>query len=283
MALRRRRPRAGHIDQLVDGYRPRLTPGNLDRILAKGQSSTDLIHTESTQVFRGFGRGFRARGHHPGRNAPQHVRPGDGTRSSTKRSSSSCLRKGDSRPAPRPERPTERASSKARVPGRPPREGRIQAPGRPFDGTATRGRRKPVPVHPLHGCRRPARTTGQGAPRGSIKTTTQARHLTKRKLCRGDHLWCTPSPPTHRSTAQGGGTGRAATNDRPNDQLVAVWEETLAGGRVGKNREALSAPTTPPMPPLTYPPTSFRDGFRRKMFATNFVIPTGNFLCGKRA
>jgi hypothetical protein len=49
---------AGHVDQLVDGYRPRLTPGNLVRILAKGQSSTDLIHTESAQVFRSFGHLF---------------------------------------------------------------------------------------------------------------------------------------------------------------------------------------------------------------------------------
>jgi len=46
---------AGHVDQLVDGYRPRLTPRNLDGILAKGQSSTDLIHTQSTQVFGSFG------------------------------------------------------------------------------------------------------------------------------------------------------------------------------------------------------------------------------------
>ena len=46
---------ARHADQLVDGYGPRLTPGNLVRILAKGQSSTDLIHTESTQVSRSFG------------------------------------------------------------------------------------------------------------------------------------------------------------------------------------------------------------------------------------
>ena len=83
---------AGHIDQLVDGYRPRLTPGNLTRILAKGQSSTDLIHTESTQVFRSFRHHFEpprggpkpALGCCLGRNAPQHVRPEEGNRSSTK-------------------------------------------------------------------------------------------------------------------------------------------------------------------------------------------------------
>jgi hypothetical protein len=46
---------AGHVHQLVNGYRPRLTPRNLVRILAKGQSSTDLIHTKSTQVFWSFG------------------------------------------------------------------------------------------------------------------------------------------------------------------------------------------------------------------------------------
>jgi hypothetical protein len=49
------RHEAGHVDQLVNGYRPQLTPGNLVRILAKGQSSTDLIHTKSTQVFWSFG------------------------------------------------------------------------------------------------------------------------------------------------------------------------------------------------------------------------------------
>ena len=45
---------ARHVDQLVDGYGPQLTPRNLVRILAKGQSSTDLIHTESTRVSREF-------------------------------------------------------------------------------------------------------------------------------------------------------------------------------------------------------------------------------------
>jgi hypothetical protein len=36
----------------IDGYQPRLTPGNLDRILAKGQSSTDLIFTEALEASR---------------------------------------------------------------------------------------------------------------------------------------------------------------------------------------------------------------------------------------
>jgi hypothetical protein len=85
---------ADHVDQLVNGYRPRLTPRNLVRILAKGQSSTDLIHTKSTQVFWSFGhllahtprRGQNdpALGHCLGRNAPQRVRPEGGGRSSTK-------------------------------------------------------------------------------------------------------------------------------------------------------------------------------------------------------
>lgn len=88
------RHEAGHVNQLVNGYRPQLTPGNLVRILAKGQSSTDLIHTKSTQVFWSFGhllartprRGQDdlALGHCLGRNAPQRVRPEGGDRSSTK-------------------------------------------------------------------------------------------------------------------------------------------------------------------------------------------------------
>ena len=36
-------------------------------------------------------------------------------------------------------------------------------------------------------------------------------------------------------------------------------------------------------PLLTYPPTSNRIDFREKMFVSKFVIPTGNFLYGKRA
>jgi len=74
---------AGHVDQVVNGYRPRLTPGNLDRILAKGQSSTDLIHTQSTRLW-----GFRA----PSRPAPG----GDGQSSA--------------RPLPRPERTAARSA-----------------------------------------------------------------------------------------------------------------------------------------------------------------------------
>jgi hypothetical protein len=35
-----------------DGYRPWLTPGNLNRILAKGQSSPDLILTEALEASR---------------------------------------------------------------------------------------------------------------------------------------------------------------------------------------------------------------------------------------
>ena len=54
--LKRRIPRSrSHRPRRIDGYRPWLTPRNLTRILAKGQSSTDLIHTQSTQVFGSFG------------------------------------------------------------------------------------------------------------------------------------------------------------------------------------------------------------------------------------
>ena len=44
----------GRSHRRIDGYRSRLTPRSLDRIFAKGQSSTDLIHTQSTQVFGSF-------------------------------------------------------------------------------------------------------------------------------------------------------------------------------------------------------------------------------------
>jgi hypothetical protein len=37
-----------------DGYQPQLTPRNLDRILAKGHSSTDLILTEARLRHLGF-------------------------------------------------------------------------------------------------------------------------------------------------------------------------------------------------------------------------------------
>lgn len=37
----------GRSRRRIDGYRPWLTPRNLDGILAKGQSSTDLILTEA--------------------------------------------------------------------------------------------------------------------------------------------------------------------------------------------------------------------------------------------
>jgi len=48
--------RGGHqrpvTSTCVDGYRPRLTPRNLDMILAKGQSSADLILTEAQEASR---------------------------------------------------------------------------------------------------------------------------------------------------------------------------------------------------------------------------------------
>jgi len=44
---------ASHVPR--DGYRPRLTPRNLMKILAKGQSSTDLIETESHRGISVFG------------------------------------------------------------------------------------------------------------------------------------------------------------------------------------------------------------------------------------
>jgi hypothetical protein len=59
---RRRQPRGwdihpsrGGYHKLVtsrDGYQPGLTPGHLNRILAKGQSSTDLILTEAHRASR---------------------------------------------------------------------------------------------------------------------------------------------------------------------------------------------------------------------------------------
>jgi len=60
--LKRRRPR-GRSRRQIDGYRPRLTPRNLNRIVAKGQSSTDLKLTEAPKHLgfrsplptRGFG------------------------------------------------------------------------------------------------------------------------------------------------------------------------------------------------------------------------------------
>ena len=119
---------AGHVDQLVDGYRPRLTPGNLVRILAKGQSSTDLIHTESTQVFRSFGHLL--------------AHPQGGGRSSA-------------RPPPRPERAAAR-SARGR---RPFKHGTVPPPAVLFEETATRGGE---PKHPPHECRRPAGRTGEG-------------------------------------------------------------------------------------------------------------------------
>ena len=42
----------GQSHQQVDGYQPRLTPRNLRRILAKGQSSTDLVLTEALEASR---------------------------------------------------------------------------------------------------------------------------------------------------------------------------------------------------------------------------------------
>lgn len=38
-----------------DGYQPRLTPRNLMKFLAKGQSSTDLIHTHDARDHGSFG------------------------------------------------------------------------------------------------------------------------------------------------------------------------------------------------------------------------------------
>jgi len=121
---------AGHVDQLVNGYRPRLTPRNLVRILAKGQSSTDLIHTESAQVFRSFGH-LHA---HPRRDRRSSARPLPRPERTAARSARGrqpfkygtvrghhAYGKSCGWPAvlPRPERPTERASSKAEGAGPP--------------------------------------------------------------------------------------------------------------------------------------------------------------------
>lgn len=53
-----------------NGYRPRLTPRHLIRIVAKGQSSTDLIHTQSTSAL-GISGTFRP-GSNPSRPAQSH-------------------------------------------------------------------------------------------------------------------------------------------------------------------------------------------------------------------
>jgi len=52
-----RTPRTGHVKG-IDGYRSRLTPRNLNEILAKGQSSTDLILTEALESISDFGQSF---------------------------------------------------------------------------------------------------------------------------------------------------------------------------------------------------------------------------------
>ena len=48
----------GRSRRLINGYQPWLTPRNLHRILAKGQSSTDLILTEALKASRNFGQSF---------------------------------------------------------------------------------------------------------------------------------------------------------------------------------------------------------------------------------
>lgn len=113
----------------VDGYRPWLTPGNLIRILAMGQSSTDLIHTGKHAGLSGVSGSVTPR-RTLGREAPAwagtaRARSGAfGQRTAT----GQVRNHGGSpylwfkihqeglggRPGSQPERPTERASSKAR-------------------------------------------------------------------------------------------------------------------------------------------------------------------------
>lgn len=115
-----------------------------------------------------------ARGHLLGRNAPQHVRPEEGGRSSTEPYGSprSWREKVGGRPRSQPERPTERASSKAGdrttrgcsgVPRTrfyaPP------APGRPFEGTATRGGKRSQHA-PTARMQAASRADGEGHRRG---------------------------------------------------------------------------------------------------------------------
>jgi hypothetical protein len=77
-----------------DGYRPQLTPRNLIKMLAKGQSSTDLNITKRRRVFwfsdtvaqqepPGRGSRVQALGHYLSRNVPQRIRPQESDRAST--------------------------------------------------------------------------------------------------------------------------------------------------------------------------------------------------------
>jgi hypothetical protein len=216
------------------------------------------------------------------------------------------------RPWSRPERPPERASSKAgdrttrgcSGGARTILEVRIQTPGRPPGGTATRGGR----AHSTHRneCRRPAGRT-EKAPPGS-STLTQAR------LCRRDHHWYPPRRPIGQrprvgvrggAAATGHGAPRRATEsppgvaaDRPRNSTS--WSVRKGGtpptGTGWNVNEELTTPPgrrrpltnhcRPPLRgpfPLTYPPGSYQGIFREKMLRSKFVIPTGIILYGKRA
>jgi hypothetical protein len=221
---------AGHVDQLVDGYRPRLTPGNLVRILAKGQSSTDLIHTESTQVFRSFG---HLLAHLPGGDERSSARPPPKPEHAAARSARGrqpfkhetvpvatpvairVLVGG--RPSSQPERPIERASSKAR--GRTtrgcsgvPRTSFVRVRLRP---SGLRG--SAVGEGPHTHC------TNAGGQQGGRAGTAGFVDPDTGELCRREHP-LVPTPSAHRSTAQGEeggaaanghGAPRTATESRP--------------------------------------------------------------------
>jgi hypothetical protein len=90
--LKRRTPPGGHDDQLVDGYRPGLTPRNLVKNLSQGpiihrphphQKRQRLLEFQAPSD-RPRGTNRQALGYRLDRNTPQHVRSEGGDRSSTK-------------------------------------------------------------------------------------------------------------------------------------------------------------------------------------------------------
>lgn len=115
------------------------------------------------------------------------------------------------RPRSQPERPTERASSKAGgratrgCPGVPRTNCVRIRPRSSCLGDSGKGRRAQSTHRTNAGGQQDGRRRG---PPGS-STPTQARYFTNRGLCRGDHHWH-PPPSAHRSTAQGVLTGGAA-------------------------------------------------------------------------
>jgi hypothetical protein len=194
---------AGHVDQLVDGYRPRLTPGNLVRILAKGQSSTDLIHTESAQVFRSFGHLL--------------ARPRGGRRSSA-------------RPPPKPEHAAARSAR-----GRQPFKHGTVPVTILMVVKVLGGWRRPGPsLSALP--KGPAQRPEAGPPRGcsGVPRTSFCPHPPPAVLFRGQRQG-EESPNTHRTNAGGqqDGRGRAPPGSSTPTQASCAEEITIGAHPVG--------------------------------------------------